>query len=66
MTSDTSNLYASAGGGSIIEEWINYAGGKMATASLGKGMGLKDVTGERIGDRSRRDHDRRRQRGRSA
>lgn len=48
MTSDTSNLYASAGGGSIIEEWINYAGGKMATASLGKGMGLKDVTGEQI------------------
>lgn len=48
MTSDTTKLYSGAGGGSIIEEWINYAGGKLSTAALGKGMGLKDVTAEQI------------------
>lgn len=46
--SDPKNLYASAGGGSIIEEWVKHGGGKLATAELGKGMGLKDVTPEQI------------------
>jgi iron complex transport system substrate-binding protein len=48
MTNDVNNPYSSGGGGSIMDEWINLAGGKMATANLGKGMGLKDVTAEQI------------------
>ena len=48
MTSDPNNPYSSGGGGSIMDEWITMAGGKMATADLGKGMGLKDVTAEQI------------------
>jgi iron complex transport system substrate-binding protein len=48
MSNDPTNLYASAGGGSIIDEWVIRAGGKLATADLGKGMGLKDVTAEQI------------------
>lgn len=42
------NLYSTCGGGSIMDEWITKAGGKLATADLGKGMGLKDVTAEQI------------------
>lgn len=48
MTSDVSNLYSSCGGGSIMDEWVSLAGGRLATADLGKGMGLKDVTAEQI------------------
>ena len=48
MTSDVSNLYSTCGAGSIMDEWITLAGGKLATAELGKGMGLRDVTAEQI------------------
>lgn len=48
MTSDVSNLYATCGAGSIMDEWITLAGGRLATAELGKGMGLRDVTAEQI------------------
>jgi len=42
------NLFSTCGGGVIMEEWINMGGGKLATAPLGTGMGLKDVTAEEI------------------
>ena len=48
MTSDPSNLYATCGAGSIMDEWITLAGGKLATEALGNGMGLRDVTAEQI------------------
>ena len=48
MTSDPSNLYSTCGAGSIMDEWITLAGGKLATEALGNGMGLRDVTAEQI------------------
>ncbi len=48
MANDTSDLYSSCGAGSIMEEWINLAGGTLATKDLGEGMGLRDVTPEQI------------------
>ncbi len=48
MAKDTDSLYSSCGAGSIMEEWINLAGGTLATKDLGNGMGLRDVTPEQI------------------
>ncbi len=48
MSSDGSNLYGTCGAGSIMDEWITLAGGKLATAELGRGMGLRDVAAEQI------------------
>jgi len=41
-------LYSTTGGGTIMEQWVTYGGGKFATADIGKGMQLKDVTPEQI------------------
>ncbi len=48
MGSSADSLYSTCGGDSIIDEWVTMAGGKLATAQLGSGMGLKDVSAEEI------------------
>jgi iron complex transport system substrate-binding protein len=41
-------IYSTTGAGTIMEQWVNYGGGKYATSDLGKGMQIKDVTPEQI------------------
>ncbi|NEW05908.1 ABC transporter substrate-binding protein [Paenibacillus sp. SYP-B3998] len=41
------DMYSTTGAGTIMEEWVNYGGGKYATSDLGKGMRVK-VTPEDI------------------